>query len=124
MAFCVSITLSPADLYIKVKSRRFNCLVRITNSEAEKCYSNEVIMADPARIKVDSTPERPPFSNDENPDVKPEESEAGSTTQKPSEENKESSSQDQPKQELKPVSRAETNELTLQIPYCSFVSGF
>lgn len=67
-------------------------------------------MADPARIKVDSTPERPPFSNDENPDVKPEESEAGSTSQKPSEENKESSSQDQPKQEPKPEAAAGEDE--------------
>lgn len=67
-------------------------------------------MADPARAKVESTPERTPFSNDEHPDVKPEESETGSTTQKPSDENKESSSQDQPKQEPKPEPAAGEDE--------------
>ncbi|XP_074537569.1 transcription initiation factor TFIID subunit 11 [Halichoeres trimaculatus] len=67
-------------------------------------------MADPARMKAESTPERTPFSNDENPDVKPEESESGSTTQKPSDENKESSSQDQPKQEPKPETAAGEDE--------------
>ncbi|XP_060913497.1 transcription initiation factor TFIID subunit 11 [Labrus mixtus] len=56
-------------------------------------------MADPARIKPEGTPER--SSSDEHPDSKPEDTESASTTAKSTHENKESSSQDQPKQELK-----------------------
>lgn len=59
-------------------------------------------MADPARIKVEGTPERATSANEEHSNVKSEETE-GATT-KSTDENKESSSQEQPKQELKSVS--------------------
>lgn len=58
-------------------------------------------MADPARIKPESTPERATSPNDEHPNVKLGETEDVSETVKPTEENKDSSSQDQPKQEHK-----------------------
>nr|XP_046252572.1 transcription initiation factor TFIID subunit 11 [Scatophagus argus]XP_046252573.1 transcription initiation factor TFIID subunit 11 [Scatophagus argus] len=58
-------------------------------------------MADPARIKADGVPERPTSASEEHPDVTPEETEEVPSTSKP-DENKESSSQEQPKQELKP----------------------
>uniref|UniRef100_UPI0037E83689 transcription initiation factor TFIID subunit 11 n=1 Tax=Semicossyphus pulcher TaxID=241346 RepID=UPI0037E83689 len=58
-------------------------------------------MADPARIKAESTSERTSSSKDEHPDTKPEKTESVPTTAKPTNENKESSSQDQPKHELK-----------------------
>ncbi|KAG8002522.1 Transcription initiation factor TFIID subunit 11 [Nibea albiflora] len=56
-------------------------------------------MADPARIKAEGTPERAASANEEHP--KPEETEDEPSTAKPTDENKESSSQDGPKQELK-----------------------
>lgn len=59
-------------------------------------------MADPARIKVEGTPERATSANEEHSNVKPEETE--DATAKSTDENKESSSQEQPKQELKSVS--------------------
>ncbi|KAM8753889.1 transcription initiation factor TFIID subunit 11 [Acanthopagrus schlegelii] len=58
-------------------------------------------MADPARIKPEATPERATSANEERPNVKPEESDDVPTTAKPADENKDSSSQDQPKEELK-----------------------
>ncbi|KAM6982838.1 transcription initiation factor TFIID subunit 11 [Tautogolabrus adspersus] len=58
-------------------------------------------MADPARIKPEGTPERTASSNDEHPDSKPEDTESAHTSAKSTNENKDSSSQDQPKQELK-----------------------
>lgn len=58
-------------------------------------------MADPARIKAEGTPERASSANEDIPTVKPEETEdVQPVTAKPADENKESSSQDQPKQEL------------------------
>ncbi|KAI3357535.1 hypothetical protein L3Q82_015946 [Scortum barcoo] len=56
-------------------------------------------MADPARIKPEGTPERAASASEEDP--KPEETEDVAATAKPEDENKEPSSQDQPKQELK-----------------------
>lgn len=58
-----------------------------------------MIMADPARIKHDATPERTTSANEERP--KSEETEDGHRTAKPGDENKEASSGDQPKQEAK-----------------------
>lgn len=58
-------------------------------------------MADPARIKPESTPERATSPNEEHPDVKSVETEDAPETAKPTEENKDSSTQDQSKQELK-----------------------
>lgn len=58
-------------------------------------------MADPARIKPESTPERATSPNEEHPDVKSGETEDAPETAKPTEENKDSSTQDQSKQELK-----------------------
>lgn len=63
-----------------------------------------MIMADPARIKPEATPERATSANEERPNVKPEESDDVPITAKPADENKDSSSQDQPKEELKSVS--------------------
>ncbi|KAM9350390.1 transcription initiation factor TFIID subunit 11 [Symphorus nematophorus] len=58
-------------------------------------------MADPARIKAEGTPERASSANEDNPSAKPEEIEdVQPATAKPTDENKELSSQDQPKQEL------------------------
>lgn len=59
-------------------------------------------MADPARIKPEATPERTTSANEEHP--KSEETEDVPATAKPADENKASSSQDQPKQEVKSVS--------------------
>lgn len=59
-------------------------------------------MADPARIKTVDTPERASSANQEQPHIKSEETK--STTAKSTDENKESASQEQPKQELKLVS--------------------
>lgn len=56
-------------------------------------------MADPARIKSEATPDRTSSAIEEHP--KSEETENVSATEKPADENKESSSQDQPKQEAK-----------------------
>ncbi|XP_029292222.1 transcription initiation factor TFIID subunit 11 [Cottoperca gobio] len=56
-------------------------------------------MADPARIKPESTPERTTSSNKQHP--KSEETEDVPVTAKRSKENKESSSQDEPNQEVK-----------------------
>lgn len=56
-------------------------------------------MADPARIKADSTPDRAASANEEHP--KSEDNEDVPASAKPTDENKESSSQDQVKQELK-----------------------
>ncbi|XP_038578029.1 transcription initiation factor TFIID subunit 11 [Micropterus salmoides] len=56
-------------------------------------------MADPARIKPESTPERTTSANEEHP--KSEDTEDLPSTAKPTDENKESSSQDQPNQEVK-----------------------
>lgn len=58
-----------------------------------------MIMADPARIKPEATPERITSANEEHP--KTEETEDVSATAKPADENKESSSQEQLKQEIK-----------------------
>ncbi|XP_073326752.1 transcription initiation factor TFIID subunit 11 [Pagrus major] len=58
-------------------------------------------MADPARIKPEAALERASSANEEHPNVKPEETEDVPTTAKPADENKDSSSQDQLKQELK-----------------------
>lgn len=59
-------------------------------------------MADPARIKPEGTPDRATSANEEHPADKSEETENASV--KSIDENKESSSQEQPKQELKSVS--------------------
>lgn len=59
-------------------------------------------MADPARIKVESTSERATSAKEERP--KSEETEDVPVTAKSREENKDSSSQDQSKQDLKSVS--------------------
>lgn len=59
-------------------------------------------MADPARIKVEAPPERPASANEEHSSVKSEETE--DVTAKCTDENKEPSLQEQPKQELKSVS--------------------
>ncbi|KAE8293718.1 Transcription initiation factor TFIID subunit 11 [Larimichthys crocea] len=56
-------------------------------------------MADPARIKAEGTPERAASANEEHP--KSEVTEDVASTAKPTDENKEALSQDQPKQELK-----------------------
>ncbi|XP_070766567.1 transcription initiation factor TFIID subunit 11 [Enoplosus armatus] len=56
-------------------------------------------MADPARIKAEGIPERAASANEEHP--KSEETEDVPTTAKHADENKESSSQDEPKQEVK-----------------------
>lgn len=61
-----------------------------------------MIMADPARIKPEVMPERATSANEERP--KSEETEDVPVTAKAKDENKESSSQDQAKQELKSVS--------------------
>lgn len=58
-----------------------------------------MIMADPARIKTEAIPERATSANEEHP--KSEETENVPATTKPADENKESSSQDQPTQEVK-----------------------
>uniref|UniRef100_A0AAQ5WWB4 TAFII28-like protein domain-containing protein n=1 Tax=Amphiprion ocellaris TaxID=80972 RepID=A0AAQ5WWB4_AMPOC len=57
-------------------------------------------MADPARIKSEGAPERTSSANEEHP--KSEETENVSASEKPADE-KELASQDQPKQEVKPV---------------------
>lgn len=59
-------------------------------------------MADPARIKTEDTPERTTSATEEHP--KSEEPAIVAVAEKPADENKESSSQDQPKQEVKLVS--------------------
>lgn len=59
-------------------------------------------MADPARIKVEATPERPASVNEEHSNGKSEETE--DVTAKSADESKEPSLQEQPKQELKSVS--------------------
>lgn len=61
-----------------------------------------MIMADPARIKTEGTPERATSANEEHSSAKSEETE--DVTAKSTDENKESSSQEQPKLELKSVS--------------------
>lgn len=60
-----------------------------------------VIMADPARIKVEGTSERTTAA-EEHP--KSEETEDAPVAARPADDNKESSSQDHPKQEVKSVS--------------------
>lgn len=57
-------------------------------------------MADPARIKPESKPERTASANED----KSEDTEDAPATAKSADENKESSSKDQPKQEVKSVS--------------------
>lgn len=59
-------------------------------------------MADPARIKDEDTPERATSANEEHPDDKTTETEDAAV--KSTDENKESSSQEQPKQDHKSVS--------------------
>ncbi len=61
-------------------------------------------MADPARMKAEDAPERATSPNDEQPNVKSAKDEELPETEKSTEENKDSSSQDQPKQEVKSVS--------------------
>lgn len=61
-------------------------------------------MADPARIKAEGTPDRATSANEDHPNVKSTEIEDVSATAKPADESKESSSQDQPKQDHKSVS--------------------
>lgn len=60
------------------------------------------MMADPARIKVEDASERSTSANEEKTDVKTEPEDV--TAAKSTDENKESSSQEQPKQEQKSVS--------------------
>ncbi|XP_033485032.1 transcription initiation factor TFIID subunit 11 [Epinephelus lanceolatus] len=59
-------------------------------------------MADPARIKPEATPERTASANEEDPKSEDTEDATLPATAKPADDNKESSSQDQPKQEVKP----------------------
>lgn len=61
-------------------------------------------MADPARIKPEAKPERTTSANEEHP--KSGGTEDVPATAKPTDENKESSSQDESKQEVKSVSSA------------------
>lgn len=78
------------------------------------------MMADPARIKVDSGSERSTSANEEKTDVKTEpEDEAPAA--KSTDENKEPSSQEQPKQEQKSVSVYHKLPVILvgHIPYIS-----
>ncbi|XP_053173629.1 transcription initiation factor TFIID subunit 11 [Scomber japonicus] len=65
-------------------------------------------MADPARIKVEDTPER--ASSDKEEHLKLEEAEDIPVTPKPADEPKESTSQDQPKQEIKSDAAAGEDE--------------
>lgn len=74
----------------------------LQNLKLSASQKDWVIMADPARIKPESTPERTTSANEEHP--KSEDTEDLPSTAKPTDENKESSSQDQPKQEVKSVS--------------------
>lgn len=60
------------------------------------------MMADPARIKVEDESQRPTSANEEMTDVKTEPVNAAATSS--TDENKEPSSQEQPKQEQKSVS--------------------
>lgn len=62
---------------------------------------NWVTMADPARIKTDDTCEKTTTATEE---PTPEETDDVSATAKPTQENKEAPSQDQPRQDVKPVS--------------------
>lgn len=71
-------------------------------------------MADPARIKVEATPERPASANEEHSSVKSEETE--DVTAKSTAESKEPSSQEQPKQELKSVSPGAYLSTLLKFP--------
>ncbi|GAA6216495.1 transcription initiation factor TFIID subunit 11 [Lates calcarifer] len=65
-------------------------------------------MADPARIKAEGTSERTPSATEEHP--KSEETEDVAATAKPTHENKDSSLQDQSKQEAKPDTAAGEDE--------------
>lgn len=80
------------------------------------------MMADPARIKVENGSERSTSANEEKTDVKtePEDAAAAAAT-KSTDENKEPSSQEQPKQEQTSVSVYHKLFITLvgHIPYVS-----
>ncbi|XP_008317383.1 transcription initiation factor TFIID subunit 11 [Cynoglossus semilaevis] len=64
-------------------------------------------MADPARIKTDDTCEKTTTATEE---PKPEETDDVSATAKPTQENKEAPSQDQPRQDVKPETAAHEDE--------------
>lgn len=68
-------------------------------------------MADPARVKTEDHTERQVCGNEEQANVKSEETEDKSALVKSTEENKDTSSQEKDKQEVKPVCCKSCNQI-------------